>query len=206
MPTPFLPARPAPAARLTTRVDLHRSRTASGATWSVRVVRVAQNGQVAPDAAPEALLPGPAGAGPASARAAGGPPSAGRTASPGCRGTGPRASPPAGPWRPAARRRSASASPNGGARRASSSRRSGDSAGRARAPRSRRCPQPVAARLVERRRRTSSSSCLIIEPIRITLAGCSIVSRRLRDRSDCAPGHRSPARRARSARRSCSAH
>src|SRR5262249_28729300 len=49
----------------------------------------------------------PAAARGASARAGPGPPSAGRTASSGCRGTGLPASPPAGPGRSAVRRRSA---------------------------------------------------------------------------------------------------
>ena len=114
----------------------------------------------------------------ASPRAAPGPPSAGRTASSGCRGTAPRASRPAGPGRSAARPRSAaSSSVNGSDSRSSSSTSSG--------------ARPSSSSLIElwwislsRARlasssgaaRTSSSSCLIMLPMRMTLAGCSTMS------------------------------
>ena len=110
----------------------------------------------------------------ASARAAGGPPSAGRTGWPGCRGTGPRASPPAGPWPPGAR------VPTGGAalERVGQARQLVLQVGREGRRqladrRSRRSPggAPGWARR-GRLPRTSSRSCLIIEPIRITLPGC----------------------------------
>ena len=117
--------------------------------------------------------PAPRAAVGACPRAAGGPASAARTAWPGCRGTSPRASRRAAPARPVALRRSVPRRPqNGGASRASSSRRSGDSdsdssfteVSKIAASRSRLASSSGAAR-------TSSSSCLIIEPIRMTFAG-----------------------------------
>ena len=117
----------------------------------------------------------PAAARGASAPAAPGRPSAGRTAPSGCRGTAPPASRRAGPARSAARRRTGCVSSvNGSDSRSSSSRSSG--------------ARPSSSSLIElswisrsRARvasssgaaRTSSSSCLIIVPIRMTLAGCS---------------------------------
>ena len=122
----------------------------------------------------------PAAAGPAAARAgasapaAGARPSAGRTARSGCRGTAPRASRPAGPARSAARPRTARPG------------RTAGSAGRARRAAPATGPSSsswIDVSWISRSRwrpasssgaaRTSSSSCLIIVPIRITLAGCS---------------------------------
>ena len=121
----------------------------------------------------------PAAARGASARTGRARPSAGRTARSGCRGRGPPASPPAGPARSAARPRSGTASSvNGSESRSSSSTSSG--------------ARPSSSSLIElawislsRTRlassrgaaRTSSSSCLIMLPIRMTLAGCSTMLR-----------------------------
>ena len=122
--------------------------------------------------------PPAAPAGRAPARAASWPPSAGRTARSGCRGTAPRAIRPAAPAPPAAPRRTAPRP-----------RRTAASA--ARAPRAAPAPARPTARATDvvwiaARRpraasssgaaRTSSSSCLTIEPIRMTLAGCSTIS------------------------------
>ena len=131
----------------------------------------------------------------ASPRAARGPPSAGRTAPSGCRGTAPRASRPAGPGRSAARPRTGIASSvNGSESRSSSSTSSG--------------ARPSSSSLIERRwislsrsrlasssgsRRTSSSSCLIMLPIRITLAGCSTSSVTERSSTSSSPGGASTA-------------
>jgi hypothetical protein len=91
----------------------------------------------------------PAAAPCASARAAPAPPSAGRTGWSGCRGTGPPATRPAGPGRPGVR------SLIELSWIAFSRARLFSSSGAA---------------------RTSSSSCLIMLPIRMTLAGCSTIS------------------------------
>ena len=138
-------------------------------TGPCRCPSAAAPGAAAPTDHPAA----PAAASPAAAPA---PPSAARTAPSGCRGTAPPASRPAAPGRSAAPRPTAwRLSSNGSVSRSSSSRRSGD--------------RPSSSSLIEvwwisrsRARlasssgaaRTSSSSCLIMVPIRITLAGCSI--------------------------------
>ena len=110
------------------------------------------------DRACRARRPGPpaapAPARRASARAAAGRPSAARPARPGCRGTGPPASRPAGPARSAAPPRSAACrSSNGSESRSSSSRSSGRQAVLQLDDRPLvDLPQPLAAGLVERRR------------------------------------------------------
>ena len=115
-----------------------------------------------------------AGPGGASPPAGPGRPSAARTARSGCRGTAPRASRRAAPARCAVRprtgrrrRTAASAAP---ARRAVPARGRPRARGwTTRGSRAAACgpPRPAGAA------RTSSSSCLIIVPIRITFAGCS---------------------------------
>ena len=140
--------------------------------------------------------PAPGGGTAGASRPAGpGPPPAGPPAWPGCRGRGPRATRPAGRGRSGAR-------PRRGWRC-----RRGSRPGRARRPGPGDRPvgqfadrllvdlaQPARPASSSGAGRTSSSSCLTIEPIRSSLAGCSIDSGRLAVR--CRPGGRPGTRRA----------